>query len=288
MKIMEKVQQGLVFDGGMGSMLIAGGLKGGESAEMWNITHPEVIQEVHLKYFNAGADVATVNTFGATPYKLKKMGINESAETINNAAISNARAVALPGQYIVGELGPLGEMFSPMGSMTQEMAMHTYSKQAEYLEAGGVDCFLLQTLFDLNEALAALGAVQAVTSKAVFCSLTFNQSKKGFFTLMGNSVKESMRRLQDAGAAAVGANCSVGSDTMIALAQEIRESVDIPVIIQPNAGMPETLSDGTVYYPEDASYYAENINKIKALGVEIVGGCCGTTPDYIRKIREFI
>lgn len=288
MELREKVEQGLIFDGGMGSMLIARGLKGGESAEMWNITHPEVIQDVHRQYFNSGADVATVNSFGATSYKLDKMGITESAETINKAAVNNAKAVALPGQYIAGELGPLGEMFSPMGSMTQELAKETYLNQAGILEAGGVDFFLIQTIFDLKEALVALEAVQAVTAKAVFCSLTFNQTKKGFYTLVGNSVEESMKRLRDAGATVVGANCSMGSEAMITLAREIRDSVDIPIIIQPNAGMPETRTDGTVFYPEDTRFYAENIKKVKALGVEVVGGCCGTTPDYIRKVREMI
>ena len=289
MEIIEKVkQQGLVVDGGMGSMLISRGLKGGECAENWNIDHPEVITEIHRAYFDAGADVATANTFGASSFKLEKMGIGERVETINTEAVNHAKAAAGPGQYVAGDLGPVGEMLAPMGSMTVERAKDIYVHQAGIIEAAGVDLFLIETIFDLNEAIIALEAVQTVSSKPVFCSLTFNQTKKGFYTLMGNPVEASMQKLRDAGAAAVGANCSLGSDSMIALAAQIRESVDIPVIIQPNAGMPQTGSDGTASYPEDEALFSENIKKIKALGVDIVGGCCGTTPAFIHKIRESI
>lgn len=289
MEIIEKVkQQGLVVDGGMGSMLISRGLKGGECAENWNIDHPEVITEIHRAYFDAGADVATANTFGASSFKLEKMGIGERVETINTEAVNHAKAAAGPGQYVAGDLGPVGEMLAPMGSMTVERAKDIYVHQAGIIEAAGVDLFLIETIFDLNEAIIALEAVQTVSSKPVFCSLTFNQTKKGFFTLMGNAIEASIQKLRDAGAAAVGANCSLGSDRMIALAAQIRESVDIPVIIQPNAGMPQTGSDGTASYPEDEALFSENIKKIKALGVDIVGGCCGTTPAFIHKIRESI
>ncbi len=289
MKILEKVkQEGVVLDGGIGSMLISKGLKGGDCVEKWNIDHPDVIQEIHQAYFDAGADVATANTFGASSSKLGKMGIRELVETINTEAVKNAKAAAKPGQYVAGDLGPGGEMLSPMGSMTVERAKEIYANQAGIIETAGVDLFLIETIFDLNEAIAALEAVQTVSSKPVFCTLTFNQTKKGFYTLMGNPVEASMQKLRDAGAAAVGANCSVGSDSMIALAKQIRESVEIPVIIQPNAGMPQTRPDGTAFYPEDENTFTDNIIKIKALGIEIVGGCCGTTPAFIHKIRESI
>jgi 5-methyltetrahydrofolate--homocysteine methyltransferase len=287
LEIVNKIKKdGLIFDGGMGSMLIARGLKGGEVGEKWNIDHPEIIKDIHRSYFDAGADVATANTFGATSFKLARMGVKESTEAINCAAINNAKAVARPGQYIAGELGPLGEMFSPMGTMTFSKAKEIYTHQAEIIEAEGVDLFLIQTVFDLQEAIVALEAVQDVSAKPVICSLTFNQTKKGFYTLVGNSVAESMEKLRDCGATAVGANCSMGSDIMVQLAQEIRQSVEIPVIVQPNAGMAQAKTDGTVFYPEDETFFAENIKKIRNFGVEIVGGCCGTTPQFIRAIKD--
>ncbi len=289
MEIPDKIKkEGLVFDGGMGSMLIARGLKGGEASEKWNIDHPETIQDIHTAYFNAGADIVTTNTFGASSFKLAKMGVKESCEEINRAAIRNAQAAVGPGQYIAGEMGPLGEMFSPMGTMTIEKAKEIYTQQAEIIESEGVDIFIIQTVFDIQEALVALEAVQAVSEKPVICSLTFNQMKKGFFTLVGNSVDESMKKLRDSGASAVGANCSMGSDIMISLAQKIRQAVEIPVIVQPNAGMAQAGKDGEVFYPEDANFFADNIKKMKDFGVDIVGGCCGTNPDYIRAIKEML
>jgi methionine synthase I (cobalamin-dependent) len=289
MDILEKVkQEGLVLDGGMGSMLISKGLKGGECAEKWNIDHPEIIREIHQAYFDAGADVATANTFGASSFKLDQSGLGEQVETINTEAVNHARAAAGPQHYVAGDLGPVGEMLAPMGSMTVEQTKALYVNQVGMIEAAGVDLYLIETIFDLNEAIIAIAAVQAASTKPVFCSLTFNQTPRGFFTLMGNPVAASMQRLRDAGAAAVGANCSLGSDGMIALAQQIRESVDIPVIIQPNAGMPQTGPDGSVSYPEDEIGFAANIKTIKALGIDIVGGCCGTTPIFIKQIKKIL
>lgn len=289
MDIMERVRtRGLVLDGALGTQLMARGFKGDEAAEAWNLDHPEVIRSIHRAYFEAGSDVATANTFGATEFKLKKTGNQDRMEAINRAGVRLARAAAPAGQYIAGELGPLGEMLAPMGTMTEDLASELFKKQAAILEDEGVDYFIIQTMFDLNEALIIVAAVQAVSSKPVFCGLTFQETKKGFFTLMGNPVGQSMQQLRDAGAAVVGANCAMGSDMMVDLAREIRESVEIPVTIQPNAGMPQTDAAGNTTYPETVDYFVENILKIKALGVEVVGGCCGTNPEYIQKIRERI
>lgn len=272
----------------MGSMLIAKGLKGGDSSEKWNIDHPEIIQSIHKAYFDAGSDVATTNTFGGTSFKLGKTGLSEKMESINRAAVQNARAAAGPEQFIAGELGPLGEMFSPMGAMTFEKAKENYTEQATILEDEDVDLYLIQTVFDVQEALAALEAIKSISNKPVICSLTFNQTKRGFFTLVGNPVADSMKKLESTGASAVGANCSMGSDTMLLLAEEIRQAVNIPIIMQPNAGMPQTSSDGSVTYPESEAFFASNIKKMKDLGVDIVGGCCGTTPEYIRTVKKSI
>ncbi|WP_319405494.1 homocysteine S-methyltransferase family protein [uncultured Desulfosarcina sp.] len=154
MELIEKVKQdGLVVDGGMGSMLISRGLKGGECAEKWNIDRPEVIQEIHQAYFDAGADVATANTFGASSLKLEKMGIKEGVEIINTEAVKHAKAAAKPGQYVAGDLGSVGEMFSPMGSMTVERAKDLYVHQAQIIEAAGVDLFLIETKINLERSL---------------------------------------------------------------------------------------------------------------------------------------
>jgi methionine synthase I (cobalamin-dependent) len=175
-----------------------------------------------------------------------------------------------------------------MGTMTQARATEIYTHQAGIIEAQGVDLFILETFFDLNEALSALAAIQAVSTRPVIVSLTFQQTPRGFFTLVGNPVEASMKTLADSGAAAVGANCSMGSETMVDLAAQIRQSVSIPVIIQPNAGLPLTGKDGSVSYPEDGAFFSKSIQAIKALGIEIVGGCCGTTPGIMQRVCQAV
>ncbi len=287
MDIMEKInKEGLIFDGAMGSMLISQGLEGAQAPEAWNLTRPEVIREIHEAYFEAGAHVATTNTFGGSALKLKKMGVDLSMDDINRAGVKLARAAAGQGGYVAGDMGSLGEMLAPMGPVSPKEAQDSFAGQAQALEDEGVDLFLIETIFDLNLGLAAVKGVKSVSSRPVFCSLTFKQTPKGFFTIFGNNVANSMKTLVDEGVSVVGANCSMGSDAMVELAREIRSCVEVPVMIQPNAGMPQTTGDNQVVYPEDDQFFAGNIKKIKDLGVEIVGGCCGTMPSTIREVKN--
>jgi methionine synthase I (cobalamin-dependent) len=289
MHILEKTRKnGLIFDGAMGSILISKGIMGEEAPELWNLKHPDIIMDIHQAYYDAGSDVASANTYGASAIKLKKMGVSQSVETINRKGVQIARKACGKGQYVAGELGSLGDMLQPMGPVSFDQAVDCFAQQAGFLEDEGVDVFLIETIFDIHIAFAAIKAVRSVSEKPIFCSLTFKKMKSGYFTIFGNNPADSMKSLVDAGASAVGANCSIGSETMIDLADEIRKSVDVPVIIMPNAGMPMTAKDNAVFYPEDETFFAHSIKKIKGLGVEIVGGCCGTTPEYIRKINEII
>jgi 5-methyltetrahydrofolate--homocysteine methyltransferase len=169
-----------------------------------------------------------------------------------------------------------------------ELAVDAFSEQAEALSRACADVIIVETMFDLDEALAAIKGIQSVTSLPILATLTFQRLPSGgFATMMGNRVEVGMKTLRDAGAFAVGANCSIGSDAMVDLAREIRDLVDIPVIIQPNAGIPEIKGLEAVY-PESVEYFLKNICIIKSEGIEIVGGCCGTTPEYIRIIAETI
>jgi len=278
--------RGLIFDGGMGSMLIKEGLEGGESPEVWNLTRPDIIKKIHKAYFKAGADVATTNTFGASALKLEQMGVSHSMEEINRAGVELARSVCSQGQFVAGDMGSTGEMLPPMGTLARKDAVKAFADQAEILDHAGVDFLLVETMLDINLALAAVKGIRSVSEKPIFCTLTFNKMKKGFFTLMGNDVKGSMAALVDAGVSVIGANCSMGSDTMVELAGDIKQNSDALIMIQPNAGLPRTRKDNSIFYPEDKAYFAHNIKKIKELGIEIVGGCCGTTPEYIQKIKE--
>jgi methionine synthase I (cobalamin-dependent) len=286
MDMIEKINRhGLLMDGAMGSILIRHGLAGNEAAESWNIRHPEIIKQVHADYFDAGADVVTANTYGASQPKLKKMGVDKEFERINREGVRLAKSVCGPGQYVAADMGAMGEMLAPAGPVSFEAMKDAFASQAQILNDEGVDLFLVETVFDLNAGLCAVQAIQSVSDKPVFCTLTFKETPKGFFTIFGNSPEYSMKILADHGVAAVGANCSLGSTDMVRLAAKIRKSVEIPVIIQPNAGMPQATADNQVRYPETDDQFAANMTKIREMGVEIIGGCCGTTPETIRKLR---
>ncbi|HPC36523.1 MAG TPA: homocysteine S-methyltransferase family protein [Candidatus Marinimicrobia bacterium] len=286
MDILARIKEaGLLFDGAFGSLLMLRGLPEGILPELWCLEHPKVVTGIHADYVAAGADVLTTNTFGTSPLKLQKAGLEKRAAEINRRMVAMARVAAKPTTLIAGNIGPTGEMLAPFGKLSIEEATANYAEQARFLDAAGVDLFIIETMFDLNEALAALKGIQQVSAKPIFATMTFVESPTGFVTIMGNSVEESMHQLIEAGATAFGANCSIGSEKMVSLAQIIRSAVSVPVVIQPNAGIP-ILQNGLLHYPEDVAFYTRNIVTIKEAGVEIVGGCCGTTPEYIRAIRQ--
>jgi methionine synthase I (cobalamin-dependent) len=287
MDIIEKINRhGLLMDGAMGSMLIRQGLAGNEAAESWNIKRPDIIRQVHADYFDAGADVVTANTYGASQPKLKKMGADRDFERINREGVRLAKSVCGPGHYVAADMGAMGDLLAPAGPVSFEEMKDAFAAQARILDDEGVDLFLVETVFDLNAGLCAVQAIQSVSDKPVFCTLTFKDTPRGFFTIFGNAPEHSMKILADQGVAAVGANCSLGSTDMMRLAAQIRKCIDIPVIIQPNAGMPRATDDNQVSYPETDDRFVANMSRIRDLGVEIIGGCCGTTPETIRKLRK--
>jgi 5-methyltetrahydrofolate--homocysteine methyltransferase len=285
--IEQAITEGLIFDGAMGTMLISEGLKGGKASEFWNIEKPDVIRNIHKKYFDAGSDVVTTNTFGASPIKLAKAGLGDKVAEINETAVRLAKAAASNGKYVAGDIGPIGQMLQPYGTLSVTQAVDCFAEQADCLSRAGADLLIIETMYDINESLLAIQGIRSVSSLPIFATLTFKKTKTGFATVMGNKVEDSMAALVEAGASAVGANCTIGSDDMIELAEKIRKSVRVPVIAQPNAGKPE-VKGADIIYPEDEDYFSDNIKKIKSLGIEIVGGCCGTTPEYIRRIAEKI
>jgi 5-methyltetrahydrofolate--homocysteine methyltransferase len=269
----------LVLDGGLGTMLMARGLAQGQPGEPWNVDKPQIVEEIHRQYAEAGADAVTTNTFGASRMKLAKCGLADRCGDLNAAGVARARAGAGPDKIVLGDIGPTGEMREPMGTCSQADFVKTFEEQAEHLDKNDVDALIIETMYDVQEALAALEACRRVSRKPVIACMTFSRGPRGFATMMGDSPAGAMKALVDAGAWAVGSNCSIGSDAMVELAREIRGAVSCLVVIQPNAGVPEVVG-AEVRYPEDAGFFAQNIRRMVDLGVNLVGGCCGTTPQY--------
>jgi 5-methyltetrahydrofolate--homocysteine methyltransferase len=277
----------VIFDGGMGSMLISQGLAPGESPETWNLEKPEIVAEVHRRYYEAGADVVHTNSFGGSPVKLAGSGRADHAERINRRAAEITRRACPAGKLVAGDLGPTGKFLQPVGDLDPKDAEQSYRRQAEALLAGGADLISIETMFSLEEALAALRGVKSIGDIFVIASLTYNRTKNGFFTLMGDSVGKAAKALDEAGADAIGSNCGLGSAEMIELTAAIRAATRKPILIQPNAGKPMAVDDSVVYQQTAAEFAADGL-RIKAAGADMIGGCCGTTPDFIKELSKAV
>lgn len=277
----------VIFDGGMGSMLIARGLGPGESPETWNLEKPEAVAEVQRLYYEAGADVVHTNSFGASPVKLADRGLGDQAEQINRRAAEITKSVCPAGKLVAGDMGPTGKFLKPLGDLDPRDAEDSYRRQAEALLTGGADLISIETMFSLEETLAAVRAVKSLGNVLVIASLTYNRTKNGFFTMMGDGVVKAVKALEDAGADAIGSNCSLGSAEMIELTAAIRAATHQPVLIQPNAGKPLAVDDAVVYQQTPAEFAADGL-RIKAAGADMIGGCCGTTPDFIKELAKAV
>lgn len=267
----------LVFDGAMGSLLQQKGLKTGDLPEALNITQPELIASVHRAYKEAGADVLTANTFGANRLKLE--GTPYALEEIIASGIAHARA-AEP-KYVALDMGPLGQLMEPIGTMRFDQAYELFKEQAIYGARHGADLVLIETIADPYEAKAAILAVKENTDLPVFVTLTYQEDGR---TFSGTDPISGVNILQNLGIDAVGLNCSLGPLEITETVDAILRYAKIPVMIQPNAGLPK-MKDGQTYYDISAEAFAEAVAQLVDKGVSIIGGCCGTTPEFTMLLR---
>ncbi|MBM3324350.1 MAG: methionine synthase I, cobalamin-binding domain-containing protein [Calditrichaeota bacterium] len=285
MNLLDRIpDQGLLLDGALGTELQRKRLPAGTGPDLWNLENPQAVKEVHASYIEAGSDAISANTFGSNPLRFAAHKSNESWETVTRQGIVLAKEAASNRVLVAGDIGPSGLLLAPMGPAMPEEVERSFAAQARVMDEEGVDFFIAETFFSLQEILLAARAIRSMSERPVFLSLTFEKKRRGYFTIMGDSIADAMKAMAETGATAVGANCSLGSTEMVEVAREIRQAVSIPVIIQPNAGLP-TMTPGGAVYPEDVETFAANILRIRQLGVEIVGGCCGTRPETIAAIR---
>ncbi len=283
----------VLFDGGMGSMLIAAGLTRSEVPESWVLTKPEKIGEVHAAYITAGAEVATTNTFGANRIKLhsSEAGKKLDVARVNEKGVEIARkAIEHSGKYdrfVAADVGPTGLFFPPVGQLTADAARKTFKEQAQILEKAGVDLYIIETMYDVREAIEALRGIREVSNLPTVVELTFDKKPRGFFTMMGDSPEKMVEAVGKEGASVIGSNCTLQSGDMLGLVEEFRLLTDAPLIFQPNAGRP-VLEHGLPVYKQRPQEFAEDIVKIVAAGANAVGGCCGTTPEFIREIHNLL
>ncbi len=281
-----KEKEILLFDGSMGTELMRRGLKQGTLPDMWNLEKPNVIQDVFEKYFQAGSDMVQTATFRANGTALKKMGIEATIE-INETSGEILRKICPTYACVIGDIGPSGEFLPPVGNASLEDLTEGFKIQAKALNKY-VDAFHIETFSDLQEMKAAIRAIQNVSNKPIIASMTYKKTPKGFFTVMGNSVTDSINEMIDLGISVVGSNCTLGSNEFKELVKTMRTiTPDFPICVKPNAGQPE-LENGVLIYKQSPEEFANDMKEILRHGVQIIGGCCGTGPAHIQLLRKQI
>ena len=288
--LLELIAQGrtLVSDGAWGTFLQSKGLEAGTCPELWNDIHPDAVLDIAQGYIAAGADMIETNSFGGNRFKLEAFGLEDQVYTLNRKAAEISRAAAGKDKYVLGSVGPTGKMLI-MGDVTEEELYDAFKEQSIALYEGGADAIIIETMTAIDEASIAVRAARENTPCEVICTMTFDHLVTGDYrTMMGVSPAEMVVALKESGAHMVGANCSNGIEGMISITEEIR-SVDsnIPVLIHANAGLPVLQGVCTVF-PESPEMMAAFAPKLAHAGANIIGGCCGTTPEHIHKLVEVL
>jgi len=278
----------VLLDGGFGTELIRQGFPPGTCPELWNVEHPEVVKKIHKSYFDAGSDAVLTNSFGGSKIKLSSYALEGRCFELNYAAAKIANEVKPKGRYVGGSMGPTGKFLQPQGPYSKEEFEEAFSEQAKGLSKGKADFLLIETQYDLKEALCALRGARRSTDLPIFVTMTFNRLPRGFFTMMGNSVSQCIEELEKEGVPVLGTNCTLDSEEMVELIKAMREKTSLPLIAQANAGKPSLSVEGRVSYSQGVEDYVRYIPQLIENGATLIGGCCGTNPDYIKKMSEII
>ena len=287
---LERIKAGeiLVADGAMGTMLYERGVNIHQCPERVNLTRPEILEEIARLYFEAGADIIQTNTFGASPLKLAKYSYDDRTEQIVQSAVKAVRSVVGENAYVSGSCGPSAKILKPYGDTEPDEVYESFVRQMKAFAEAGVDIVCVETMTDIAEAALAVKAAKTVMpSIPVMATMTFDDTPRGFYTIMGVDIKTAAVRLEEAGADVIGSNCGNGIEKMIEIAQGFRLCSRVPIVIQSNAGLP-VMVKGRAVYRETPEFMAEKAKGLISSEVSVIGGCCGTTPAHIAAIREVV
>jgi 5-methyltetrahydrofolate--homocysteine methyltransferase len=279
-----KSNETILLDGAMGTELDKRGVLGRSDA---NLTHPEIVTDIHREYFRAGSQAVITNTFAMSRIYIETHKLKVDVAEVNLAGVKLARSAAGDVGYVLGDLGSTAQLLEPYGTYKEKDIYDTFKEQASLLVEGGVDAFIIETMFDLREALCALRACKDASSIPVIASMAFQTETKGGRTMMGNSAEECVVRLTEEGADVVGTNCGeLDPLQMSKIIGIFKKSTSLPIMAEPNAGKP-VLKDGKVFYMEPGTFAAGALECCRA-GARLIGGCCGTSPAHIRALSELI
>lgn len=287
--LMERLAAGeiLISDGAMGTFLQAKGLQPGESPEAWCVSHPDAVKSIAEAYINAGADIVETDSFGGTSYKQREFGLADKVDEFNEAAARLAKDAMGDKGYVAASVGPTGQIVEDEGGdVTEEDLYNAFKQQVIALEKGGADALCIETMSSITESTQAIKAAKENTKLPVICTFEFAAGANGFRTMMGVSPARAAEAAVEAGADIVGANCGNGIANMIEITREMRAATpNTPILIHANAGMP-VYEDGKTVFKETPSDMAGRVKELVSAGANIIGGCCGTTPDHISAMAK--
>jgi 5-methyltetrahydrofolate--homocysteine methyltransferase len=282
----------LVCDGAMGTQLMLAGLESGSCGEAWNLTHPDRVLAIQRRYADAGADCIITNTFGGSRIMLRRHGHEKELPEINAAGVRLTREAfgGRPG-YVLGDIGPLGALLEPYGDLSEDEARSALEEQAAALVKAGADAIIIETQTGLEELGLAIDAAKAAGAPCIIASLAYDLSADGTFykTMMGVGPEQAAEFVQERGAHIVALNCGTGMDMKGAalVGRLYRENCSLPVMVQPNAGLP-VLENLKAVYKQLPADMAKDVPETLAAGVSIIGSCCGSTPDHTKAIRGVV
>lgn len=278
----------LVSDGAWGTLLQKKGMKPGECPELWNIEHAADVEDIGRSYVQAGADMIKSDSFGGTSFKLKHFGLDTRVAELNEAAARISRKAAGPDKWVIASMGPTGQMLA-LGDVTEEEIYAAFRDQAVALARGGADALCIETLSAIDEACLAVQAIRQHTSCEVICTFTFEKNVRNEYrTMMGVSPTAAAHAVVEAGAHIIGTNCGNGMERMVEIVREMRDAAPgIPILVHANAGLPRNI-DGADVFPDTPADMARQVPALVTAGAHIIGGCCGTTPEHIRAIRQAV
>jgi 5-methyltetrahydrofolate--homocysteine methyltransferase len=264
------------------------GLQSGKCPEKINLDNIDWLKEIAYDYIQAGADIIETNSFGGSSLKLAQYSLDDKMEEINRNAVMAVKQVIGDKAILAVSCGPTGCILQPYGDTDPDIVFDSFQKQIKVLIDTGADAIIIETMTDLEEATLAIKAAKSVASTIpIIASMTFDKTDNGFFTIMGVSIEMTAKRFEECGADIIGSNCGNGIENMIKIAAEFKNHSNLPIIIQSNAGLP-IIKNGQTIYSESPSYMADQSKKLFEIGVSIIGGCCGTTPEHISSIRKEI
>jgi len=287
-KITEAVKSGriLISDGAWGTFLQQKGMKPGECPEQWCIDKPDDVMDIARNYIEAGADMVESDSFGGTSFKLEHYGLSNKVSEINEAAAAISRKAAGENNWVIASIGPTGKMLI-MGDITEEELYQSFKDQAVALEKGGADAICIETMSAIDEATIAVKAAKENTNCEIICTFTFEKTVQGYYrTMMGVSPTDAAKSVLEAGVDILGTNCGNGIERMIDIVKEIRSvTSDVPILVHANAGLPQNIN-GVDVFPESPEDMANQVSGLISAGANIIGGCCGTTPDHIKAMKK--